>query len=100
MTESAEQEKILKIYVMRNCPHCRKALEFLNRNCIPFREIDMENTDPETEAKVIEINGGDDWVVPTLEYAGNWRPGAVYDEESFAAGLRKLGIHVNPVSGM
>ncbi len=98
--KTTENTEKLKIYTMRGCPHCAHALAFLKQHQIPYTEIDMEHTDPETEAKVIEVNGGYDWVVPTLEYAGKWRRGMVYEEESFSAGLKQLGIHVNPVSSL
>ena len=41
---------------------------------------------------MIDVNGGDDWVVPTLEYNGQWRPGQVYDPVKLEQDLRKWGL--------
>lgn len=38
------------------------------------------------------MNGGDDWVVPTLEYNGKWRPGEVFNPEKLEKDLKNLGV--------
>ena len=42
--------------------------------------------------RTADVNGGDDWVVPTLEYNGQWRPGQVYDPVKLEQDLRKWGL--------
>ena len=42
--------------------------------------------------KVVEVNGGDDWVVPTMEYNGKWRPGQVFDAGKLEADLKAWGV--------
>ena len=42
--------------------------------------------------KVIEVNGGDDWVVPTMEYNGQWRPGQVFDAARLEADMKAWGL--------
>jgi len=85
---------MLKVYAASWCPHCVATIAYLKKKGIAFEVIDIETADPETTAKVVEVNGGDDWVVPTLENAGKWRPGEVFDEKKLAADLKKLGIDV------
>jgi len=85
---------MLKVYAATWCPHCQATMAYLKKKGIPFEFIDIEQADAETEAKVVEINGGDDWVVPSLENAGKWRPGEVFDEVKLAADLKKLGVEI------
>ena len=42
--------------------------------------------------KVVQVNGGDDWVIPTLEFNGKWRAGKAFDEKKLAADLQKMGV--------
>lgn len=42
--------------------------------------------------KIIEVNGGDDWVVPTLEYKEQWRKGKFFNEFELHFDLQKLGM--------
>ncbi len=85
---------MLNVYAADWCPHCRAAIAFLKKNGIPFRVIDMDSADPETVACIVKVNGGDDWVVPTLEYNGKWCPGEIFNEVKFADDLRKIGIEL------
>ena len=82
---------MLNVYATRWCPHCTRTVEFLTERKIPFRTIDMDRVDPETERRVVEANGGDDWVVPTLEFNGRWRPGAFFNAVELEADLRRMG---------
>ena len=64
---------MLKVYAWSVCPHCHKAIAWLNEHRIPFEYLEIEEQPQEVIQKVIEVNGGDDWVVPTMEYNGSDR---------------------------
>ena len=83
---------MLKVYYWDICPHCTETMEFLRENAVPFEPLDIERQPQDVVDKVIEVNGGEDWVVPTLEYCGNWRAGERFDEDSLKAVLRKWGL--------
>lgn len=85
---------MLKVYSADWCPHCRAAIAFLKKYGIPFQVIDMDSADPDTVACITKVNGGDDWIVPTLEYNGKWRPGEIFNEVKFVADLRNMGIEI------
>lgn len=80
---------MLNVYAWNLCPHCRRTVEYLKEHEIPFRYLEIEEQPEEVIRKVIDVNGGDDWVVPTLEYRGQWRPGQVFDAEKLERDLRK-----------
>ena len=61
-------------------------------NNLKVRILEIEEQPPEVVRKVVEVNGGDDWVVPTLEYNGKWRPGKVFDAAELEADLRAWGV--------
>ncbi len=83
---------MLKVYSAKWCPHCVKTIDYLKENQIEFQVIDIES-EPETVVrKVIDVNGGDDWVVPTLEFNGKWRPGKVFNAGELKADLKDLGV--------
>ena len=83
---------MLKIYAASWCPHCTKTIDYLKKNSIDFTYFEMEMQPKETVDKIIEVNGGDDWVVPTLEFNGKWRRGKVYDEKELEADLIEMGV--------
>lgn len=83
---------MLKVYAWNVCPHCHRAVEWLETHHIPFEYLEIEEQPPEVIRKVVEVNGGDDWVVPTLEYNGRWRPGKVFNAAEFEADLRAWGV--------
>jgi len=83
---------MLKVYAAKWCPHCTKTVEYLKNNKIKFEYIEIEEQPEDIIEKIIQINGGDDWVVPTLEYKGKWRPGKFYNEMELAFDLKKLGL--------
>ena len=85
---------MLNVYAATWCPHCRRTLEFLKERGIEFNYIDIEQASKEVEAKIVEVNGGIDWVVPTLEFNGKWRPGKVFDASTLPDDLRKLGMNI------
>jgi mycoredoxin len=83
---------MLKVYAARWCPHCIRTIEYLKLNGIDFDYIDIEKQTRYIVEKIVEVNGGADWVVPTLEYNGRWREGKAFDEMELAADLRELGL--------
>lgn len=84
---------MLKVYAAKWCPHCTLTAEYLTKNGIEFEYIDIETQPEKIVQKVIQVNGGDDWVVPTLEYNGNWREGRVFNEKELDQDLEKLGLN-------
>ena len=82
----------LKVYYWAICPHCHATMEWLRQHKIPFEAIDIETAPPEVVDEVIAVNGGDDWVVPTMEYGDMWRPGAVFDPIKLEADMKAWGL--------
>lgn len=83
---------MLNLYAWKECPHCKKTIEWLQKHNIPFRYLEIEEQ-PEPEIrKVIEVNGGDDWVVPTLEFNGKWRKGQTFDPVKLEQDLKEWGL--------
>ncbi len=83
---------MLNVYAWNVCPHCRRTVEFLKAHNIPFQYLEIEEQPKAVIQKVIDVNGGDDWVVPTMEYNGQWRPGQVFNEEMLKRDLKKWGL--------
>lgn len=83
---------MLKVYAARWCPHCTRTVEHLKKRNITFEYIDIEQQPDSVVQQVIAVNGGDDWVVPTLEFNDKWREGKVYNEKGLDADLRQLGL--------
>lgn len=83
---------MLTIYSASWCPHCRRTIEYLKRKNIPFNLVEIETAPAEIIQKVIEVNGGGDWVVPTLEFNGQWRPGRFFNETLLTEDLEKMGV--------
>ncbi|MEW6673368.1 MAG: glutaredoxin domain-containing protein [Thermodesulfobacteriota bacterium] len=83
---------MLNVYAAGWCPHCRKTVEFLKENNIAFHYIDIESQPADVVARVVEVNGGFDWVVPTFEFNGKWRKGKVFDPHELARDLKELGV--------
>lgn len=83
---------MLKVYGAKWCPHCTLTVEYLKKNNIEFKYIEIEKQSKDIVQKIIDVNGGDDWVVPTLEYKGKWREGKVYDEKELNSDLQQLGL--------
>ncbi len=84
---------MLKVYGTKWCPHCTKTVEYLKYNDIEFEYLEIEKQSGNTIQKIIEVNGGDDWVVPTLELNGKWRKGKIYNEKKLGSDLEKLGLN-------
>ena len=83
---------MLKIFGAKWCPHCLKTKEFLEKNRIPFSWLDIETQPDDVVQKIIEVNGGDDWVVPTLEFNGKWREGKKFDPNGLIRDLTRMGV--------
>jgi len=84
---------MLNVYYTDWCPHCRKTVSFLKEKKIEFKIINMEkDVSPEQLKKVIEVNGGDDWVVPTLEFKGKWREGKFFNPDQLLIELKQMGV--------
>ncbi|HSL61654.1 MAG TPA: glutaredoxin family protein [Desulfotignum sp.] len=85
---------MLHVYAASWCPHCTQTIEFLKEHGIGFTYIEIENQPQEIIEKIIQVNGGDDWVVPTLEYNGRWREGRLVDEMTLRSDLQALGVPI------
>ena len=83
---------MLNVYAWNVCPHCKKTIAWLEAHGIPFRYLEIEEQPEEVIRKVVEVNGGEDWVVPTLEYNGQWRPGQVFDAAKLESDLHAWGL--------
>jgi len=83
---------MLKVYAADWCSHCTKTIEYLKTKKIEFEYIEIEKQPRKIIDKVIEVNGGDDWVVPTLEFNGKWRRGKIFNEFELHFDLGQLGI--------
>ncbi len=83
---------MLNVYAATWCPHCEDTVTYLKEHGIAFNYIDIEKSPEAVVKKVVEINGGDDWVVPTLEFNGQWREGKIFEAEELEKDLRKLGV--------
>lgn len=83
---------MLKVYYWSLCPHCRRTIEFLKKHNVPFVTLDIEKQSPDVIQKIVDVNGGDDWVVPTLEYNGKWRPGEVFNPEKLTSQLKNWSL--------
>ncbi|MFC1799100.1 glutaredoxin family protein [Thermodesulfobacteriota bacterium] len=83
---------MLNVYAVEWCPHCLMTVDYLKENGIQFNYLDMESQPEDVEQKIVEINGGIDWVVPTLEYNGKWRKGKVFDADELRNDLVEMGV--------
>jgi len=83
---------MLNVYSAAWCLHCRKTIEFLRAHHIEMNIIEIEDQPEDIVKKVIDANGGDDWVVPTLEFKGKWRPGKVFNADQLKKDLQQMGV--------
>lgn len=86
---------MLTVYGAGWCPHCTQTVSYLEQKKIEFTYVDIESAPDEVVRKVIEVNGGDDWVVPTLENNGRWRPGKVFNRHEIDSDLKALGLKLD-----
>ncbi|HKJ99269.1 MAG TPA: glutaredoxin family protein [Desulfotignum sp.] len=85
---------MLHVYAASWCPHCTKTSAFLEEHGIAYTWIEIEAQPEEVIEKIIQVNGGDEWVVPTLEYKGKWREGRFFNEMTLLSDLQALGVPV------
>ncbi len=83
---------MLIVYSAFWCPHCTKTEKFLKEKGIEFKSVNIETADKEVIDQVVQANGGIEWVVPTLEYKGKWRPGKVFNAKKLMDDLKTLGV--------
>lgn len=83
---------MLKVYAAKWCPHCARTIQFLREKGIEFEYIEVEDQSPSVIDELIKVNGGDDWVVPTLKYKETWRPGQVFNPVKLEEDLKKMGL--------
>ena len=86
---------MLTVYGAQWCPHCTQTVSYLEQKNIDFEYVDIESAPDDVVQKVIDVNGGDDWVVPTLENDGNWRPGKVFNARQIDIDLKTLGVKLD-----
>lgn len=85
---------MLKVYAAKWCPHCTQTIGYLKNHQIEFEYIEIEAQPDTVIQKIVQVNGGDDWVVPTLEFKGKWRKGKIFNEKELEADLKKLGLEI------
>ncbi|WP_321493228.1 glutaredoxin family protein [uncultured Desulfobacter sp.] len=86
---------MLTVYGAAWCPHCTQTVSYLEEKNIKFKYVDIESAPDDVVHKVIEVNGGDDWVVPTLENDGKWRPGKKFSRRDIDSDLKDLGLNLD-----
>ena len=83
---------MLTVYSAFWCPHCIKTERYLKEKNIPFQSINIETAPEHVVQKVVQVNGGVEWVVPTLEYQGRWRPGKIFNPSQLEKDLKAMGV--------
>lgn len=83
---------MLTVYSADWCYHCRKTIDYLEKQRIDFTVVDIETAPQAVVEQVVRANGGDDWVVPTLQFQGKWRPGKVFNGSELSVDLKKMGV--------
>jgi mycoredoxin len=83
---------MLKVYAAKWCPHCVRTIQFLHEKEVEFEYIEVEEQSPSVIAELVKENGGHDWVVPTLELNGAWRPGQVFHPGKLEKYLIEMGL--------
>lgn len=83
---------MLTVYSAFWCPHCIKTEKFLKDKGIPFESVNIETAPESVVQQVVKVNGGIEWVVPTLEYDGKWRPGKVFKQAELEKDLKAMGV--------
>jgi len=83
---------MLKVYIADWCAHCNKTVEYLERNAIPFEPVYIEGLPEDEVQKLIEVNGGDEWAIPTLQFNGIWHPAKIFNEQELEQDLKELGV--------
>ncbi len=84
---------MMTVYAAKWCPHCQKTVAFLKSRNIPFHYVEIEEAPEDVVRKVDEVNGGE-WVVPTIEFNGSWRPGKAFNEKELIQDLNRMGLEL------
>lgn len=66
---------MLNVYAWSVCPHCHRTIEWLKEHRIPFNYLEIEEQPKDVIQKVIDVNGGDDWVFQLWNTTDNGVPG-------------------------
>ncbi len=83
---------MLTVYSAFWCPHCIRTERYLKDKNIPFQSVNIETAPNDVVQQVVQANGGVEWVVPTLEYQGRWRPGKVFNASEIEKDLKAMGV--------
>lgn len=83
---------MLTVYSAFWCPHCVKTEKYLKEKGIPFTSVNIETATEDIVRKVVEVNGGVEWVVPTMEFNGKWRPGKKFKPDELEKDLKSMGV--------
>ena len=83
---------MLTVYSAFWCPHCVRTEKYLKEQGIEFKSINIETASEDVVKQVVAVNGGVEWVVPTLEFKGKWRPGKVFKAAELEGDLREMGV--------
>lgn len=86
---------MLTVYGAEWCTHCTQTVSYLEQKNIDFKYVDIESAPDDVVQQVIKVNGGDDWVIPTLENDGKWRPGKVFNLGEIDSDLKALGLKLD-----
>jgi mycoredoxin len=86
------RKAMLVVYSAFWCPHCIKTEKYLREKGVPFESVNIETAPKEVVDKVVAVNGGVEWVVPTMEYQGKWRPGKVFRPADIDKDLKAMGV--------
>lgn len=46
---------MLDLFILESCPYCKKVIEYMDKNNIPYNKIDISNK--ESEESLIKIGG-------------------------------------------
>jgi mycoredoxin len=83
---------MLTVYSAFWCPHCVRTEKYLKEKNIEFTSVNIETAPEDVVRKVVEVNGGVEWVVPTIEYKGQWRRGKVFNAAELEKDLKAMGV--------
>ncbi|OHD10979.1 MAG: NrdH-redoxin [Spirochaetes bacterium GWD1_27_9] len=83
---------MLNLYCATWCPDCKATVAYLNDKKISYNYIDIEKQPEDIVQKVVEVNGGDDWSVPTFENNGKWIGGQNFSKNKIPEYLKEIGI--------
>jgi mycoredoxin len=83
---------MITVYSAFWCPHCVRTEKYLKEKNIEFTSVNIETAPADVVRKVVDVNGGVEWVVPTIEYNGQWRRGKVFNAAELEKDLKAMGV--------